>query len=104
MHTLFELSLQAAQEKSKGGGGITSLLPIVLLMGVFWFAIMRPQQRRAKDQKMLLSQMKQGDKVIAAGGIVGTIRRVDDDTLSLQVADGVVIKVDRGSVSRRLTE
>jgi preprotein translocase subunit YajC len=87
-----------------GGGGLASLLPLVVLVGVFWFMIMRPQQRRAREQKMLLANVKQGDRVVAAGGIVGTIRRVDDDTLSLQVADNVVIKVDRGSVSKRLSE
>ena len=53
---------------------------------------------------MLLSNVKQGDKVVAAGGIVGTVRRVDDDILSLQVADNVVIKVDKGSVSKCLAE
>lgn len=91
-----------AQERT-GGGGLASFLPLIVLVGVFWFLIMRPQQRRMKEHRQLTSNLNQGDRVVAAGGIVGTVRRVDDDTISLQVADNVVIKVDKGSVSKRLT-
>lgn len=84
------------------GNPITGLLPLVVLVGVFWFLIMRPQQRRAREHRELTSGVKQGDRIVAAGGIVGTVRRVDDDTISLQVADNVVIKVDKGSVTKRL--
>ncbi len=94
--------LAAAQKKQSGG--IAAFLPLVVLVGVFWFLIMRPQQRRVKEQRSVTSNVKQGDRIVAAGGIVGTVRRVDDDTISLQVADNVVIKVDRGSVTKRLTE
>lgn len=91
------------QERQQGSP-IGSLLLFVPLILVFWFMIMRPQQRRAKEQQQLLRSVKQGDRVVAAGGIVGTVRRVDDDTISLQVADNVVIKVDRGSVAKKLSE
>ena len=101
VHTLF---LLAQEGGGQGGGGIASLLPLIVLVGVFWFMIMRPQQRRAKEQRELLSNVKQGDKVVAAGGNVGTVRRVDDNILSLQVADNVVIKVDKGSVTKKFTE
>src|SRR5216684_2809083 len=94
--------LAAAQKKSSGGAA--AFLPLLVLVGVFWFLIMRPQQRRAKEQKDMTSNVKQGDRIVAAGGIVGTVRRIDDDTISLQVADGVVIKVDRGSVTKRLPD
>jgi len=94
--------LLAAQKKQSGG--LAAFLPLLVLVGVFWFLIMRPQQQRAKQQRQMTTNIKQGDRIVAAGGIVGTVRRVDDDTISLQVADNVVIKVDRGSVSKRLTE
>ena len=87
--------------QSSGAGSIIFLLPLI---GIFYFLIMRPQQKRAKEQRALLTAVKQGDRVVAAGGIVGTVRRVDDDTLSLQVADNVVIKVDKASVSKKLSE
>lgn len=101
------LLLASAVDLAQEGGGqqgnpLASFLPLIVLVGVFWFLIMRPQQRRAREHKMLTTNLSQGDKVVAAGGIVGTVRRVDDDTISLQVADNVVIKVDKGSVSKRL--
>lgn len=94
----------AQASKSKSGSPIASLLPLVLLLGVFWFVIMRPQQRRTREHRSLMTDLKQGDKVTAAGGIQGTIRRIDDDTISLQVADNVVLKVDKGTVVRKLQQ
>src|SRR3954453_15835217 len=88
---------QAAQKKQSGGA--LSFLPLILIAGVFYFLIMRPQQRRAKDQRAMTTNLNQGDRVVAAGRIVGTIRRIDETTISLQVADGVVIKIDKGSIS-----
>jgi preprotein translocase subunit YajC len=94
-----------AQEKGGSqGGGLAAFLPLIVIVGVFWFLIMRPQQRRMREHRQLTANLSQGDRVVAAGGIVGTIRRVDDDTISLQVADNVVIKVDKGSVTKRLQD
>lgn len=84
------------------GGSIAGLLPLVMIFGVFYFVMMRPQQRKLRMQRELISSIKQGDRIVAAGGIVGTVRRVDDDIISLQVAENVVIKVDRAAVSRKL--
>jgi preprotein translocase subunit YajC len=105
LHMLTSAVVLLAQERQqRGSNPIASFLPLIVLVGVFWFLIMRPQQRRAQQHRQLTSNLKQGDRVVAAGGIVGTIRRVDDDTISLQVADNVVIKVDKGSISKRLTD
>lgn len=87
-----------------GGGGLAAFLPLIILVGVFWFLIMRPQQKRMREHRQLTANLEQGDRVVAAGGILGTVRRVDDDMISLQIADNVVIKVDKGSVSKRLTD
>lgn len=102
-HVIIPFLLAAATPK-KAANPIASFLPLIGIAGVFWFLIMRPQQRRAKEQRATTTNLNQGDRVVAAGGIVGTIRRVDDTTISLQVADGVVIKVDKGSVSKRLPD
>jgi preprotein translocase subunit YajC len=98
---LFLLAQEGGRQQSNP---IASFLPLIVLGGVFWFMIMRPQQRRQKEHRALLSNVQQGDKVVAAGGIVGTVRRVDDDQLHLQVADNVVIKVDKGSVTKKFTD
>ena len=93
-----------AQKGGSQSGGLGSIVFLLPLIAIFYFLIMRPQQKRAREQRELLGAVKQGDKVVAAGGIVGTVRRVEDSTLSLQVADNVVIKVDKGSVSKKLSE
>ncbi len=103
-HIVFPLLLAAGTTAKTQSNPLTAFLPIVLIGGVFYFLIMRPQQRRAKDQRSMTTNLKQGDRVVAAGGIVGTIRRVDDTTISLQVADGVVIKIDKGAISKRLPD
>ncbi len=100
-HTLLSDTILLAQDQPEGGG-LAAFLPLIILVGVFWFLIMRPQQRRAREHRELVSAVQQGDRIVAAGGLVGTVRRVDDDTISLQIADSVVVKVDRGSVSKRL--
>ena len=101
-HTVVPMLLAATAKKP--ANPIASLLPLILIAGVFWFLIMRPQQRRVKEQRTMTTDLKQGDKVVAAGGIVGRIRRVDETTISLQVADNVVIQVDKGSISKRLPD
>lgn len=105
IHTLSQAALLLAQEGGGDGGaagGIASFLPLILLVGVFYFIAIRPQRKKMQEHQQLMGALKQGDRVVAAGGIVGTIRRIDDDTMSLQVADNVVIKVDRGSVQKRI--
>jgi preprotein translocase subunit YajC len=105
VHIVLPLLLAAGSSGTKQQGNpLTAFLPIVLIGAVFYFLIMRPQQRRARDQRAMTTNLKQGDRVVAAGGIVGTVRRVDDTTISLQVADSVVIKVDKGSISKRLPD
>lgn len=103
-HVLAVANLLAQEGGGGGGGGLAAFLPLIILVGVFWFLIMRPQQKRMRQHRELMSQLNQGDRVIAAGGIQGTIRRVDEDLLSLQIAENVVIKVDKGSVTRRITD
>lgn len=100
-HTLFQAGQLLAQEDG-GGSAIASFLPLILLVGVFYFIAIRPQRKRMQEHQQLVGALQQGDKVVAAGGIVGTIRRIDDDTMSLQVADNVVIQVDRSSVQKRV--
>ena len=91
---------------SPGGGSIlTLLLPWVLIFGIFYFLVIRPQQRRQKQQQMerdqLLKALKPGDKVITTGGIYGTIVQVKekDDTVQLRVAQSVSIEILRSSIA-----
>lgn len=82
-----------------GGGGLTStLIMFGLIFLIFYFMIIRPQQKRAKDRQKMLDALKKGDKIVTAGGIHGTVVGIEDKTVLVQIADNVKVKVDRGSV------
>lgn len=84
------------------GGGLGGILMIVLIFVIFYFFMIMPQQKRQKQQQKKLDifrdGLKNGDKVVTAGGIHGRVREVKDTTIILEVADGVRIKVDKTSI------
>jgi preprotein translocase subunit YajC len=85
-----------------GGGGassIMSFLPIILIFGVFYFLLIRPQQKRAKDHRTLLSNLKEGDQIITSGGIYGRITGIRDDKVTVEISDKVRVKVSRGNIA-----
>ena len=76
---------------------------ILILVGMFalmYFLLIRPQQKRAKDHKKVLSELKQGDEVVTNGGIVGKITSVDETFVDLEIASGVTVKVQRSEERR----
>ncbi len=82
------------------GGGLGSFLPIVLIFVVFYFLLIRPQQKKVKQHRDMLGMVKRGDRVLTGGGIIGTVTRVkDNDELVVEIADGVKITVVRGTLS-----
>ena len=87
-------------QQSDGTAGIIgSLLPFVLIIAVFYFLILRPQQRRQKEKQKLLESIKKGDRVITSGGIHGTVEGLEDKTVLVKIADNTKIKVERSAVS-----
>ncbi|MGP8050385.1 MAG: preprotein translocase subunit YajC [Desulfobaccales bacterium] len=88
----------AAAEGTPGGatGGFTSfMLPMILMVVIFYFLLIRPQQKKAKEHKALLENLKRGDRIITNGGIIGTIVNIDDQIVNLEVADKVRIELGR---------
>jgi preprotein translocase subunit YajC len=84
-----------------GPGGPSAwvqLLPFVLVLGIFYFIILLPMKKRQKKVQAFLSALKVGDRVVTTGGIFGTITRVSDQSLQLQIADKVRIEVSRAAV------
>lgn len=81
------------------GGGLMSLLPMVLIFVVFYFFLIRPQVKRQKTTEAMINSLKVGDQVIAAGGLFGTIRKLDGDSIYIEIADNVRIKALKSSVS-----
>jgi preprotein translocase subunit YajC len=77
---------------------------LVLLVAAFFFLIVRPQRRQQAVRRQLLATVGVGDEVITNGGIFGTVVDLDDETLELEIADGVVVKVARAAIAQKLTE
>jgi preprotein translocase subunit YajC len=87
-----------AQSGAPGGVDLWSMMPIILMFVVLYFLMIRPQMKRAKEHKSMIEALQKGDEVVAAGGVVGRISKLNDNYLTLQVADNVEIRVQRPAV------
>jgi preprotein translocase subunit YajC len=87
-----------AQASAPGGADIMSMLPIILMFVVLYFVMIRPQMKRAKEQKAMVDALQKGDEVVAAGGVLGRITKVTDNYVTLEIADKIEIKVQRPAV------
>lgn len=80
------------------GGGIESMLLIVLMFGVLYFLMIRPQMKRAKEHKTMVDALQKGDEIIGAGGVLGRVTKLNENYVSLEIAQGVEIQMQRGAV------
>jgi len=80
-------------------GGIAGFLPIIILFAIFYFLLIRPQQKKAKEHKAMIENLKKGNRVVTSGGIFGTIISLDDTTIGLEIAEKVKIKVARSNIA-----
>ena len=82
------------------GQGLMSMLPLLVILVLFmYFMIIRPQSKRAKEQKNLISSLQKGDEAMTIGGILGKIEKISDDYITLSIAEGVNIQVQKNAVS-----
>ncbi len=88
-----------AAGNAQAGAGIASLVPLILIMVIFYFLLIRPQQKRLKEHKNMVAGLKKGDRVITGGGIYGTITEVKDDYVRLEIASGVRVKVKSDTIA-----
>ena len=84
---------------SGGGGGLGAFLPLIIIFAIFYFLLIRPQQKKAKQHKELLGALKKGDKVISSGGLHGVITGLSDDIVTMEISPKVRVKVTRGSIA-----
>jgi len=87
-----------------GGAGLASFIPLILIFVVFYFLLIRPQQKKAKEHQAYLGSLKKGDEVVTSGGIYGRITGLTDVVATLEVADGVRIKINRSSILTSATD
>lgn len=94
---------QAAPETGAAAGGMMSqlqgLIPLVLMFAIFYFLLIRPQQKKAKEHRALLDALKKGDQVVTAGGMHGKVTSLDDQVVTLEIAPGVNVKINKGFIS-----
>ena len=98
----FLISDAWAQSGGGGTGGLVSLLPMVLIFVIFYFLLIRPQQKRAKEHKNMVAGLAKGDEVVTNGGTLGKIVDTDENFVTVEVAEGVQIKVQRMAVSQMM--
>jgi preprotein translocase, YajC subunit len=92
-----------AMAPPQGGSGSGSMIQTLIMFGaifaIFYFMIIRPQQKRAKEREKLISNIQKGDKIITSSGIYGTVAGVEEKTILVQIADNVKVKFDKSAVN-----
>jgi preprotein translocase subunit YajC len=97
--------ISSAYAQAAGGGaesGFLGFLPIILMFGLLYFLMIRPQMKRAKEQKAMVEALQKGDEVIAAGGVIGRITKLNEQYVTLEIAPNIEIVVQRGTVQAPL--
>ena len=99
----FPVALAYAEGSSflGGGSGIMSVAPLIILFVIFYFLLIRPQQKKAKEHKQMLSEVAKGDSIVTNGGLYGRVTTVSEDTLTVEVAENVRVKIARNAIAMR---
>ena len=90
---------------SGSGSGFAQFIPLILIFVIFYFFLIRPQQKRAKDHKAMVAALKRGDEVVTSGGIVGKVERIlGEDKLDLSISDNVTVQVVQSTIQTVLNK
>jgi preprotein translocase subunit YajC len=82
-----------------GPGLIETFVPLILIFAVFWFVLIRPQQKKAKEHRQMVGDLKKGDEVVTNGGLLGRVKKIGDDFIVLELAEGYDVNVQRTAVA-----
>ena len=96
------ISLAHAQAAGAATPGFEQFLPLIIIFVLFWFMLIRPQMKRAKEQKKMLAELAKGDEVVTASGQVGRIVKIGEQFISLEIADGVTTHVQKQAIQTLL--
>ena len=80
------------------GGGIIEFLPLVALAAIFYFMILRPQQKRSKEQKTMLGGLQKGDEVVTAGGVLGRVTKVGDNYVNVEITENITVLLQKNAI------
>lgn len=78
---------------------LMSFLPLIILFGIFYFMLIRPQMKRAKEQRAMIGALGRGDEVVTSGGLLGRIEELSDQFVTLEIADGIRVKVNKQHIT-----
>ena len=95
----FLISPAFAQQQAQQPNAFVSLMPLILLVVIFYFLLIRPQSKRNKEHRQMLGKLSVGDEVVVSGGLAGKLTAIGENYVSVEVADGVVIKAQRASIA-----
>ncbi|MEW5967111.1 MAG: preprotein translocase subunit YajC [Pseudomonadota bacterium] len=96
------ISLAHAQSAAPAAPGFVDFLPLIIIFILFWFMLIRPQMKRAKEQRKMLSELAKGDEVVTASGQLGKVAKIGEQYVSLEIADGVTTHVQKQSIQTLL--
>lgn len=95
---LFISNAHAEGAATAAGGSIMDFLPLVAMVAVFYFLVLRPQMKRSKETKVMMAALQKGDEVVTTGGVLGRVEKVVDGYVSVEVAEGIKLTVQKGAI------
>ena len=98
------LAMAQPPEGSGGAGALLSFLPLVLIMLVFWFMIIRPQKKQQDQRKAMIEAVKRGDRIVTSGGLFATVKDVKADRVVATIAEGVKVEISKSAINGVLEE
>lgn len=96
--TAYAMGAPGGAASPTGGGQYSSLIMMAVIFAIFYFILIRPQQKKMKEHKKMVEDLKKGDRIITSGGIYATVENTTAETLTVKIAEGVKVKITRGSV------
>jgi len=100
MNAEFMITAMMGSPQAEGGNPMGMFVPMIIIFAIFYFMLIRPQQRKEKERRAMIDNVKTGDKVLFSGGIIGTITNTKENTVMIKIADGVKIEAARGAIHK----
>lgn len=102
MNIAYAMGGMGGANGSGGSGGFASFIPLILMFVIFYFLLIRPQQKKTKEHRQMVDNLKTGDRIITSGGLHGRVTGVSESALTVEIAEKVRVKVNRASVTALL--